>query len=142
MRKRMVVGFNFSKDRKKVLLIVKQKPEWQVGMLNGVGGKVEEETIKAAMVREYEEETGVITHPREWDYYCMYVGDEWTVNFFRRFIEHDIDHYHMLTVEVEQLQVYPAEGITEVMNLIPNLKWLIHAALDKNIQFMEVRDQC
>ncbi len=140
--KRMVVGFNFSKDRKKVLLICKKKPEWQKGLLNGVGGKVEEETIETAMRREFEEETGVVTHVNEWDYYCMYAGDEWQVNFFRRFEEHSIDHYHMLTVEVEQLEVYPVEGITEVINLIPNLKWVIHAALDKNIYFMEVRDPC
>jgi len=136
----MVVGFNFSEDRKKVLLIVKQKPEWQNGMLNGVGGHVgEEETLKKAMRREFEEETGVVTQVSEWDHYCTYIGNEWAVSFFRRFTEYNIDHYHKLIVEVEQLEVYPVEGITEVMNLIPNLKWLIHAALDKNIQFMEVR---
>ena len=33
-----VAGFMYSKDRKKVVLIEKINPEWQRGLLNGVGG--------------------------------------------------------------------------------------------------------
>lgn len=55
MRK-YVVGFLFWKDW--VLLLIKNKPDWQAGKLNGIGGKVEPgENFLAAMVREWNEET-------------------------------------------------------------------------------------
>lgn len=55
-----VVGFAFTKDKKAVLLIKKNRPEWQKGLLNGVGGKVDlGETHKQAMIREGFEETGL-----------------------------------------------------------------------------------
>ena len=36
-----VVGFAFNKEKTKVLLIKKTKPDWQAGQLNGIGGKIE-----------------------------------------------------------------------------------------------------
>lgn len=43
-----------------VLLIRKNRPEWQAGRLNGIGGRVEEgETPYEAMVRECSEECGL-----------------------------------------------------------------------------------
>ncbi len=54
-----VVAFLFNQDMNKVWLIRKQKPEWQKGCLNGIGGKIEEgETAMAAMIRELKEESG------------------------------------------------------------------------------------
>jgi hypothetical protein len=38
---RYVAGFLFDSALHNVLLIEKQKPEWQVGMLNAIGGKIE-----------------------------------------------------------------------------------------------------
>ena len=38
---RMVVGFAFTEDRRSVILIRKNRPEWQAGRLNGVGGHIE-----------------------------------------------------------------------------------------------------
>lgn len=38
--KKYVLGFMFSADKKHVLLILKNHPEWQAGSLNGVGGKI------------------------------------------------------------------------------------------------------
>ena len=58
---RFVVGFCFTADKNFVLLITKQKPEWQKGCLNGIGGKIEEdETPLNAMVREGFEEAGLL----------------------------------------------------------------------------------
>ncbi len=41
--KRYVAGLMFSKDEKYVALVIKNKPDWQKGLLNGIGGKIEEE---------------------------------------------------------------------------------------------------
>lgn len=54
-----VVGFAFD-DLGRVALIKKLHPEWQAGKWNGIGGHIEDgETSKAAMEREFFEETGV-----------------------------------------------------------------------------------
>ena len=56
-----VVGFAFSKDLNYVLLVKKNRPEWQKGYLNGIGGKIEESDNSpiAAMYRECMEEAGI-----------------------------------------------------------------------------------
>lgn len=58
-----VVGLIFDESFENTLLIRKNRPDWQKGRLNGVGGKVEEhETSYEAMVRECEEECGLLLH--------------------------------------------------------------------------------
>ena len=57
--KRYVVGFLFRNNGTEVALVRKLKPEWQRGRLNGIGGKIEpNEDSRAAMMREFAEETG------------------------------------------------------------------------------------
>ena len=73
-----VCGFAFDTSAK-VVLISKRRPEWQVGKLNGVGGKVAREDIlnttgqvtgiQCAMSREFEEEAGVAIPPERWKQY-------------------------------------------------------------------------
>lgn len=47
--KKYVLGFMFStEDRgQKVALIKKLKPKWQAGLLNGIGGKIEQIKVKS-----------------------------------------------------------------------------------------------
>lgn len=54
-----VAGFLFSENLLSVALIRKEKPAWQKGCLNAIGGKIEEnETPFEAMKREFTEEAG------------------------------------------------------------------------------------
>lgn len=72
------MGFCFSSDRKSVVLIVKTKPKWQAGRLNGVGGKLEPgEHPSVAMAREFLEEAGVETDPKEWKHFATISGVDW-----------------------------------------------------------------
>lgn len=65
--KRYVAGFYFSSNMEYVVLIRKNRPDWQKGMLNGVGGHIEpDEHAIDAMVREFHEETGIKTAPEQW----------------------------------------------------------------------------
>ncbi|KKM15352.1 hypothetical protein LCGC14_1696950, partial [marine sediment metagenome] len=91
--KEYVVGFLFEEqpynNSTRVLLIKKQKPEWQAGAYNGVGGKVKDkESVHIAMAREFREEAGVYIPPHEWRLFChMHVDNPdksglATVHFF------------------------------------------------------------
>lgn len=54
------LGFLFSEDRERVLLIEKNQRTWQAGKVNGIGGKVElGESNEDAMRRECHEEIGL-----------------------------------------------------------------------------------
>lgn len=76
--KRYVLGFMFSEDGTQVALIKKTKPEWQAGKLNGIGGKIEEkEAMHEAMIREFEEETGL--RHLEWKQFGEMYGSDWLV---------------------------------------------------------------
>lgn len=71
-----VCGFLFNQDRTAVVLVRKNKPAWQAGKLNGVGGKIEQighrpgeqrtESPQEAMAREFSEEAGVLVLPHDW----------------------------------------------------------------------------
>lgn len=66
--KHYVLGFAFDEAMENVVLIKKERPQWQAGKLNGVGGKVEtiDATPRDAMIREFYEETGVPTNDYDW----------------------------------------------------------------------------
>lgn len=72
-----VVGYAFNRTLNGVLLIKKQRPSWQAGRLNGVGGKIEpgEQPIDA-MVREFREETNLATGKSDWHRFATLDGPE------------------------------------------------------------------
>jgi 8-oxo-dGTP diphosphatase len=81
--KEMVLGFVFSQDLSKVLLVNKQnaKQEWQNGLDNGLGGKLEDkETIEQAMRREFKEESGFDIE--NWVKFGSMGGTGWNVTLF------------------------------------------------------------
>ena len=76
-----VVGFLFNKARQLVVLTEKQKPDWQRGKLNGVGGHIEKGELPVhAMEREFEEETGLFL--TGWEHAITLTGPEERVFFF------------------------------------------------------------
>ena len=130
--KKYVTGFLFSQDTNQIVLIKKINPQWQRGLFNGIGGKVEaNETSIDAMVRECAEETGVITQPVDWQYFA---------NVFRP-NGYDVDLYFARTdlalsaktMEAEEIHIMKVSAIPK--NIIPNLQWLIPLALDNQADF-------
>lgn len=78
---RYVVGFMFDDEMKNVVLVNKNRPAWQQGKLNGVGGKIEHgETPLAAMIREFVEEANVGCS--RWDHVCTLRFPYAEVEFF------------------------------------------------------------
>lgn len=76
------LGFLIDPVNQQVVLIQKDKPEFQKGKYNGVGGKLEptDESIHDAMVREFKEETGFLI--REWNEFEVIGDTDWTVHCF------------------------------------------------------------
>lgn len=125
---KMVVGFLFSGPR--VLLVRKTRPSWQAGLLNGVGGKVEDnETPIAAMYREFGEETSHKAHI-DWKLFCTeYEEPQKAMVYF--YVGHVPDRPTMpIANDVgEELRWVRVEDLPFHKKL-GNLTWLIPLALD------------
>ena len=118
-----VAGFLFDDSKKFVALIEKQKPDWQAGLWNAIGGKVEtNEDPYDAMSREFAEETGLAVE--EWDLFCTLSGVDWTVWFYRSFVPM-VSLNQARTMEEERVGVF---DVNILPSTIPNLRWLIPLA--------------
>lgn len=126
--KEYVVGFLFSKYEH-VILIKKQKPEWQKGKWNGVGGKIEAgESPLAAMIREFKEETDIDF--TDWQYSGFMEGvnnktGDWKVHLFRG--RNDDNRPPLCKVVSEGEEQAGWVGIEDIDKLqtITNLKYLV-----------------
>ena len=116
-----VVGFIFDFNLKKVLLINKLK---QAGKLNGVGGKIEDGEHKhTAMVREFQEETGMDVPESLWRQYCTTEARDGTVYFFTATVNFNS------TIGLCQPEAEWVDCVSLPENVIDNLRWLIPMAL-------------
>lgn len=123
------VGFMFSPERDRVVLLRKAKPTWMAGKLNGVGGKVEPgETPLQAQAREFWEETGVRHY--EWEYAGRLESTNSEIYIYRAFSD-AVDHVR--TTTIEPVDTYDVRLVTHnVVEVIPNLRWIIPYLLDRD----------
>jgi 8-oxo-dGTP diphosphatase len=123
-----VCGFLFDEDLQHVVLIWKEKPDWQKGKLNGVGGKIEPHEIDKlylAMIREFKEETGLDI--QQWSELISARGDDWRVYFYYAVSK---DAVYVETREAEEVAFIPVDRLDDFAH-IENLRWLIPLAIDK-----------
>lgn len=119
MKKQGVIGFLYNESRDSVALIRKQRPEWQAGLLNGIGGKVEKnEAVYFTMIREFSEEAGVVI--KDWELFCTIISPEYELYCYRSF--GDLKKVKCMTDEIVELHYLSAIHRLET---IPNLKWLV-----------------
>ncbi len=129
---RYVLGFLFNATKDRAWLIIKKRPSWQAGRLNGIGGHIENgETPEAAMVREFREETGVLIPV--WEHAVLLYCPRVEMFVFRSFVEANIFSRVKKTTD-EQPQCLPITAIySDRYLVIPNLRWLIPLILDVNL---------
>lgn len=120
-----VLGFAFNKDGSKVVLILKSNPGPLKGLYTGPGGKIEpDELAISAMVREFEEETGVIIS--YWKNEFKITSPEYTINVYSSFTD-DITKVSSITeeavsiIDVNDLYAHPCTSDT---------RWIVPYILD------------
>lgn len=121
-----VVGFQFSQDLARLALVKKNRPVWQAGLWNGIGGHVErDETPSEAMVREYAEETGVPQGGIAWRPFANLVT--WTGNLVSFFLSRT-DQVELVSTQDEEVRVFDLSSLP-MERLVPNVPWLTALAL-------------
>lgn len=137
-----VAGLLFRDDE--VALIRKNRPDWQAGKLNAVGGKVEPSEYPVyAMRREFAEEAGYQPPLTDWRQFCTlehpHRGGE--VHFFtamwdqgigpitKNMTDEPVDWYKVRDVLAPSYQL-----------IIPNLRWLIPLALNPSQEMVRAMD--
>ena len=133
-----VCGFIFCNNH--VLLLKKNRPDWQAGKLNGIGGKIEKDELPIdAMEREFKEEvldpTGLDISIHPWHLFCTWDYGNGNVYFYKTYT-HDFSFSKLdgLANDVnEEFEIFDLEfeGFLHYENiLIKNLYWLIPLALN------------
>jgi 8-oxo-dGTP diphosphatase len=119
-----VLGFAFDHDEQQVLLINKQRPDWQKGRVNGIGGKIKiDETALEAMTREFHEEVGIYTSQDKWRLFCQLTGDDYTVYCYAT----EMPFITLLPMTDEKVEWF--SYLILPANMIPDLNWLIPMAM-------------
>lgn len=120
-----VVGFNFFGPRfERVVLIRKNKPAWQGGKLNGIGGLIEPgEAAAVAMDREYCEETGDDFRPT-WIKFCTLRFPAAVVHFFKSFSPQTTAH----DTTAEPIVLALLGSMETETETLANLRWLLPMA--------------
>lgn len=108
-----------------VLVVTKNKPEWQKGKKNLVGGKIEQgETPQQAAEREFQEETGYFIHPSNKPFLVgKIVGEQFTVFVYKIYV-----YGFTLNPGPDETETVSWERWVELQedkNLIPNLRVII-----------------
>tara|TARA_B100000700_G_scaffold331796_1_gene468920 strand:- start:28939 stop:29340 length:402 start_codon:yes stop_codon:yes gene_type:complete len=125
-----VLGFAFNNDLTHVVLIKKNRPDFLKNKLNGVGGKIEpNENIEEAMVREFKEETGIITKENEWRD-CGEISDNY---FFVKSFYVKLDNYRFngcSTQESEEILKLSIKDLDKKgFNFAPHVLEMLQVAL-------------
>ena len=131
-----VVGFLFNSTGNRVVLIRKNRPAWQAGKLNGVGGHIEQrlngvEKPHEAMTREFQEEAGYTSSL--WEHYVSLTGDWGKVHFFRNYGDIDL----CSTKTDEEVEIHYVHNLVH-LDVIPNLRWLIPLALHRHDSYAPI----
>jgi 8-oxo-dGTP diphosphatase len=127
---KMTVGFLFSNE--KVLLVKKEKPNWQKGYWNGIGGKLlPDEAPLAGMRREFHEETALDVPDARWHLVGMEGQAEYETYFYSAFepMGATLPPVPRLNDANEWL-AWRELRFLDQLQVIGNLRWLIPLALD------------
>jgi 8-oxo-dGTP diphosphatase len=123
--KRYVIGIAFDPTYREVVMVLKDRPEWQAGLYNFPGGKVEkDEEPDDCMPREFKEECGLETRPIDWHLVGELEGDDYVL------------YVYTTVTSIEGARTMESEMVTRMgvealpRNVVGNIPWLLAYALD------------
>lgn len=129
--RRYVVGFLVDFTGETVVLIDKNRPKWQRGRLNGIGGHIEQgESPAEAMRREFREEAGLDID--DWTERVVLTGVDgsWSVHFFVAARPRS-EVLLARTTSDERVSRHYVRRLPD--QVIRNLRWLIPLCLDGDV---------
>lgn len=136
--KEYVLGLIYNLDNTIVVLQLKDKPDWQHGRYNGIGGSVEVgETRMQAMKRESKEEVGI---EGEWTpKFVMRVSNDTIVTCFKaNFTVEQIDAAETFakakTAEPLHLIYVDCLHTLKDAELLTNLRWMVPLLADTKFE--------
>lgn len=121
------LGFIYTSDLQKVLLIKKNRPDWQVGKINGLGGKCEAgETSQQCVSREIREEANIHIPESSWIHLGEMLWSTWHVDVYVAIYDGDPKAIQSLTDE--EVKWFSVNKLPA--NMLTNLPWLIPLGVD------------
>lgn len=121
-----VLGFLFNDDFSKVVLIEKERPDWQRGCLNGLGGHLKQgEDPAPCMSREFYEESGEVISSHNWKNFGRLQGEKFTVFLFAMKSSERVARCK--TVTTEKVLVVDSKTF-DGRKTVENLAWLVPLA--------------
>jgi len=125
---KFVLAFIFDQTFEHVLLMHKNRPAWQDGLVNGLGGKVEAgETAVQSVSREVEEESGLKIKEEDWTFAGFVYSDSFNLDVFGCVYKGNPSDAQ--TLEDEPIEWFSVNNLPN--NTINNLPWLMNITLDK-----------
>jgi 8-oxo-dGTP diphosphatase len=123
-----VAGLLFDDNAERVALVLKNRPAWQAGNFNAIGGKIEfGEGPSDAMVREFAEEAGV---ELAWNFqFVLTRPEEYEVYFFAAWNTDALEN--VTSLEDEEVFILDPYNLPE--NTIFNIRWIIPLILDQTV---------
>lgn len=127
--KQYVLGFMYTPTR--VVLIEKNRPNWQAGFLNGIGGHVEDgESWYQAMVREFREETGA--YYEGWKYFAKLKGNFGEVIVYSAEVTDErLDMMSLSTKTDEKIKIIKLADLMQE-KMLDSARWLVCMAIEKS----------
>ena len=128
----MVTGLTLDVDFG--VFIQKNRPAFQAGLWNGVGGKIERfEPPLAAMVREFTEETGCKTNASDWQHTISLRGSNFVVHYYRNL---QPDGFPDITsITDEPVAVWQLRQLLNEAPILDNMRWILPLTLSNRVQF-------
>ena len=132
-RPHYVLGFMFNINLTEVALIRKNRPAWQCGKLNGIGGHIEPgEDPATAMCREFTEEAGLDTGYLHWSLRLIMRDEsrDGFVVYVYRYIK-PVPHLtpYLTTTTDETVKIVKTARISR-HECISNIPWMLNLLAD------------